>query len=66
MCMAIQLVLNKRICVKTTCRGLVQSQMDAGCTEDASRSCASALQLARKKVQSKLIDLLKLEVLRCL
>ena len=43
-------------------RGLIHSQIDAGCKEDATQTCASAIQLAKKKIPSKLIDVLKVQV----
>lgn len=46
-----------------TYRGLIHSQMDAGYKEDAARTCLNAVNLARKKSPSQLIEVLKLQVL---
>ena len=43
-------------------RALLQSQIDAGQKEEAGKTCHSAVQLARKKVPGKLIEVLKLQV----
>ena len=45
------------------CRGLVHSQMDAGYKEDAARTCLNAINLARKKCPSHLVEVLKIQVL---
>ena len=44
-------------------RGLIHSQMDAGCKDDAIRTCTSAINLAKKRAPSKLMEVLKLQVL---
>ena len=43
-------------------RGLVHSQLDAGQREEAARTCVDAAQLARRRVPSKMVDVLKLQV----
>jgi len=42
--------------------GLVRSQLDAGQREEAARTCVDAAQLARRRVPSKMVDVLKLQV----
>lgn len=37
--------------------------MDAGLKEDAGKTCHTALQLARKRVPDRLLDVLKLQML---
>lgn len=43
-------------------RRLIQSQLESGNKEDAAKSCASAIQLAKKRIPSKLLDVLKIQV----
>ena len=43
-------------------RGLIHSQVEAGQREEASKTCSSAAQLARKRVPDSIMDILKLQV----
>ena len=43
-------------------RGLVHSQVDAGYKEDAARTCLNAINLARKRSPSQLVEVLKIQV----
>ncbi len=43
-------------------RGLVLSQLDAGQSDEAAKTCSSAVQLARKKAPQKLGELMRLYV----
>lgn len=44
-------------------RALLQSQVDSSLKEEATKTCHTALQLARKKVPDRLLDVLKLQIL---
>ena len=55
-----QLLLELFLCVH---RGLVHSQVDAGYKEDAARTCLNAINLARKRSPSQLVEVLKIQVL---
>ena len=44
-------------------RALLQSQVDAGLKEEAGKTCQSAVQLARKRVPDRLLEVLKLQML---
>ena len=63
-CSSMNLCLASRclLSISLIFRELIHSQIDAGSREDAAQSCANAIQLAKKKIPSKLIDVLKIQV----
>ncbi len=44
------------------CRGLVLSQLDAGQSDEAIKTCTSAIKLARKKAPEKFRELMRIYV----
>lgn len=44
-------------------RALLQSQVDSSLKEEATKTCHTAIQLARKKVPERLLDVIKLQML---
>ena len=48
-------------CLVLCTRGLVLSQMDAGLKDEAVKSCSTVAVMAKKRVPSRLLDVLKMQ-----